>query len=74
MDIKDKQLKLIEKILKTRDEALLDRVEELFNYTFPNESILTEEQYDKIEERHQNYMKGKTSPVEWEKARRTLKK
>ncbi len=74
MNIKDRQLKLIGRILKTEDETLLKRLEMLFHYDFPSGSALTEEQFDKIEERHHLYHSKRMDTLEWKKAKKKIRK
>ncbi len=74
MDIKDQQLKLIGKILRTENKILLDRLEMLFRYDFPTGSVLTEEQFHKIEDRREQYVSGKMEAVERKKAMKKIRK
>ena len=74
MDIKDQQLKLIGKILRTDNKILLDRLEMLFRYDFPAGSVLTEEQFREVRERHEQYVSGNMEAVEWKKALKKIRK
>ena len=65
MDLRITQLELIEMLLHTKKETVLDKVRILLE-TEQNDFSLTEKQYKIIDKRRENYLKGEGKSLTWE--------
>jgi hypothetical protein len=73
MDLRITQLELIEMLLHTKKEAVLDKVRILLE-TEQNDFSLTERQYKIIDKRRENYLKGEGKSLTWEEVEQNVLK
>ena len=73
MDLRITQLELIEMLLNTRKETVLDKVRTLLE-TEQNDFSLTEEQYKIIDKRRENYLNGNGKSLNWEQVKQNALK
>ncbi len=73
MDLRITQLELIEMLLNTRKESVLDKVRTLLEKE-QNDLSLTEEQYKIIDKRRENYLKGEGKSLTWEEVEQNVLK
>lgn len=73
MDLRITQLELIEMLLNTRKETVLDKVRTLLE-TEQNDFSLTEEQYKIIDKRRENYLNGNGKSLSWEQVKQNALK
>ena len=68
MDLRITQLELIEMLLNTKKEAVLEKVRTLLEAE-QDELLLTEEQYKLIDKRREKYLKGNGKSLTWEEVK-----
>ena len=73
MDLRITQLELIEMLLQTKKETVLDKVRILLE-TEQNDFSLTEKQYKIIDKRRENYLKGEGKSLTWEEVEQNVLK
>ena len=73
MDLRITQLELIEMLLNTRKETVLDKVRTLLE-TEQNDFLLTEEQYQILDKRRESYLNGKGKSLSWEQVKQNVLK
>ncbi len=73
MDLRITQLELIEMLLNTKKEEVLNKVRILLE-SEQDDFSLTEEQYTIIDKRRENYLKGKGKSLTWEEVEQNVLK
>lgn len=73
MDLRITQLELIEMLLNTKKETVLDKVRTILE-TEQNDFSLTEEQYKIIDKRRENYLNGNGKSLSWEQVKQNALK
>ncbi len=73
MDLRITQLELIEMLLNTKKEEVLNKVRILLE-SEQDDYSLTEEQYTIIDKRRENYLKGKGKSLTWEEVEQNVLK
>jgi len=73
MDLRITQLELIEMLLHTKKEAVLDKVRVILEEE-QDDFSLTEEQYKIIDKRRDNYLKGKGKSLTLEEVEQNVLK
>ena len=73
MDLRITQLELIEMLLNTKKESILNKVRILLE-SEQEDFSLTEEQYKIIDKRRENYLKGKGKSLTWEEVEQNVLK
>ena len=73
MDLQLTKLELIEMLLNTKREAVLEKVRALLE-TEQEDFSLTEEQYKIIDKRREEYLKGKGKSLSWEQVKQNALK
>ena len=68
MNIQLTKLELIEMLLNTKKEAVLEKVRVLLEKEH-EEFLLTEEQYQVIDKRRENYLNGEGKSLTWEQVK-----
>jgi hypothetical protein len=68
MDLQLTKLELIEMLLNTKKETVLEKVRVLLE-TEQDDFSLTEEQYKIIDKRRENYLNGKGKSLTWEEVK-----
>ena len=73
MDLRITQLELIEMLLNTKKESILNKVRILLE-SEQEDFSLTEEQYKTIDKRREKYLKGKGKSLTWEEVEQNVLK
>jgi len=73
MSTESLKLQLIERLLRTTDEGLLKKVADLF-LAEKEEDDLTEEHYNIVKERYEEYKRGEGKSYTWEEVREMARK
>jgi len=73
MDIQLTKLELIEMLLNTKKETVLDKVRTLLEKE-QDDFSLTEEQYQIIDKRRESYLKGEGKSLSWEQVKQNALK
>lgn len=69
------KLQLIERLLRTNDEGLLKKVADLFRAeASEDEDGLTDEHYNIVKERYEEYKRGEGRSYTWEEVREMARK
>ena len=69
------KLQLIERLLRTNDEGLLKKVADLFRTeASEDEDGLTDEHYNIVKERYEEYKRGEGRSYTWEEVREMARK
>lgn len=69
------KLQLIERLLRTNDEGLLKKVADLFRTEAgEDEDGLTDEHYNIVKERYEEYKRGEGRSYTWEEVREMARK
>ncbi|MEO7080715.1 MAG: hypothetical protein ABIY71_04270 [Flavobacteriales bacterium] len=69
------KLQLIERLLRTQDEGLLKKIASLFKKEADvEEDGLTDEQYNIVQERYEEYKRGEGKSYTWEEVRENARK
>lgn len=69
------KLQLIERLLRTTDEGLLKKVADLFrSEKGEDEDGLTDEHYNIVKERYEEYKRGEGRSYTWEEVREMARK
>jgi hypothetical protein len=75
MSTESLKLQLIERLLRTTDEGLLKKVADLFrSENGANEEDLTDEHYNIVKERYEEYKRGEGKSYTWEEVREMARK
>lgn len=75
MSTESLKLELIERLLRTKDEALLKKVADLFrSEKSEDEDGLTDEHYNIVKEREAAYKRGEGKSYTWEEVREMARK
>ena len=70
MSTESLKLQLIERLLRTQDEGLLKKIASLFKQEADvEEDGLTDEQYNIVQERYEEYKRGEGKSYTWEEVR-----
>lgn len=70
MSTESLKLQLIERLLRTTDEGLLKKVADLFrSEASEDEDSLTDEHYNIVKERYEEYKRGEGKSYTWEEVR-----
>ena len=64
------KLQLIERLLRTQDEGLLKKIASLFK---KEEDVLTDEQYNIVQEREEAYKRGGGNSYTWDEAKALIR-
>ena len=68
------KLQLIERLLRTTDEGLLQKVADLFRAdASEDEDGLTDEHYNIVKERYEEYKRGEGRSYTWEEVREMVR-
>jgi hypothetical protein len=73
MDLRITQLELIEMLLNTKKETVLEKVRTLLE-TEQDDFSLTEEQYKIIDKRREEYLNGNGKSLTWEQVKQNASK
>ena len=74
MSTESLKLQLIERLLRTTDEGLLQQVADLFRAdASEDEDGLTEEHYNIVKERYEEYKRGEGRSYTWEEAKAMIR-
>ena len=75
MSTQSLKLQLIERLLRTTDEGLLKKVADLFrSEAEADEDGLTDEHYNIVKERYEEYKRGEGKSYTWEEVREMARK
>jgi hypothetical protein len=75
MSTESLKLQLIERLLRTQDEGLLKKVASLFKQEADvEEDGLTDEHYNIVQERFEEYKRGECKSFTWEEVREMARK
>ena len=75
MSTESLKLQLIERLLRTQDEGLLKKIASLFKKEAEvEEDGLTDEQYNIVQERYEEYKRGDGKSYTWEEVREMARK
>ena len=75
MSTESLKLQLIERLLHTQDEGLLKKIASLFKKEADvEEDGLTDEQYNIVQERYEEYKRGEGKSYTWEEVRENARK
>lgn len=75
MSTESLKLQLIERLLRTHDEGLLKKVADLFRTEAgEDEDGLTDEHYNIVKERYEEYKRGEGRSYTWEEVREMARK
>ncbi len=75
MSTESLKLQLIERLLRTTDEGLLKKVADLFrSEPDVDEDGLTDEHYNIVKERYEEYKRGEGKSYTWEEVREMARK
>lgn len=75
MSTESLKLQLIERLLRTTDESLLKKVADLFRAeASEDEDGLTDEHYNIVKERYEEYKRGEGRSYTWEEVREMARK
>lgn len=76
MSTESLKLQLIERLLRTQDENLLKQVAQLFRSSKDevDEDGLTDEHYNIVKERYEEYKRGEGKSYTWEEVREMARK
>jgi hypothetical protein len=75
MSTESLKLQLIERLLRTQDEGLLKKVASLFKQEADvEEDGLTDEHYNIVQERFEEYKRGEGKSFTWEEVREMARK
>lgn len=69
MSTESLKLELIERLLRTDDQSLLQKMADLFRSVQVDEDGLTDEQYNIVKERYEEYKRGEGRSYSWEEVR-----
>lgn len=73
MDIRAEKLELMEMLLKTESETILEKLRTVFkSEKEDNESLLTDEQWKIVAERKAEYFRGEGTYHTWEEAKKII--
>lgn len=73
MDIQAEKLELMEMLLRTESETVLEKLRSVFkSEKEENESLLTDEQWKVIKERQAEYFRGEGTYHTWEEAKKII--
>lgn len=73
MSTESLKLELIERLLRTTDKGLLQKVADLFRSTQVDEDGLTDEHYNIVKERYEEYKRGEGKSYSWEEVREMVR-
>lgn len=69
MSTESLKLELIERLLRTDDQSLLQKMADLFRSAQVDEDGLTDEQYNIVKERYEEYKRGEGKSYSWGEVR-----
>ena len=69
MSTESLKLELIERLLRTDDQSLLQKMADLFRSAQVDEDGLTDEHYNIVKERYEEYKRGEGKSYSWEEVR-----
>lgn len=69
MDVQGIKLELIEMLLRTEEEIVLQKIKEILEHSSLQNFFLTEEDYKIIDQRRENHLSGKSKSFSWEEAK-----
>ena len=73
MDIHAEKLELIEMLLQTDSESVLEKLRTVFrSEKEENNSLLTDEQWEIVKERQAEYFRGEGKNYSWEEAKKII--
>ncbi len=73
MSTESLKLELIERLLRTDDQSLLQKVADLFRSAQVDEDGLTDEHYNIVKERYEEYKRGEGKSYTWDEAKAMIR-
>lgn len=73
MSTESLKLQLIERLLRTKDEGLLKKVADLFRTEKSEDDDLTDEHYNIVKERYEEYKRGEGKSYTWEETKAMIR-
>lgn len=74
MDLRATKLELIEMLLQTEKESVLQQIKEILENASEHDWRLTPEDYEMIDARRKRHLEGKSSSFSWEEVKNESRK
>lgn len=74
MDIQATKLELIKKLLNTTEEAVLAEVWNLLEEGKKNDRVLSEKEYEMIDQRRERHLSGKSTSFTWDEVKQQARR